>query len=245
MLKFKRLGYGDAIFLESDCAITVTNENHMTYEANDGTLFVSKTSDPTVFHYGLISNKEQYGHAPGYVWSSRVGCLNLVFGTDFVEVVIDNRAGFCMHSTDVLKLLPDGCSFEKQLKFEDNEPYYKLCGYNSIDWGASFDGIQMFNSTSEIVEKTDCEPVALDDNLSIMPTNYEGIFVFDTPTLLINRCDPITRNIAVRSKFRDASESIKSEYVEVYVNKRYGYCASRKYLVEKFPDKFKNKIFEI
>ena len=240
MLEFVRKGYGDDIFLKSDVNPKYSfNDVYMTRDVEGGELIVSYTNIENVYRYGLISNRDSYGHGPGYVWSSRVGVLNLTFETDFVDVVINNCSGYCMRVKEVEKLLPEGCSFERYEQFDDKEPYYRLVGYQQLDWFAESDGIHMFETTSPVEE--DSMMHSTDGVVELYATNYPGIFTFDEQEHISNRYNARTRRLERKSLFDDASDEVKNEYVEVYVNRKYGYCASKEYLKEKFPERFKYK----
>ena len=130
MLTFERIhGYSHVVQLKSDERIVEKSDIVMSKEVVDdrerGLLFVKATSHPKVFHYGCRQIGDGIYHGDGYVWSSRVGVLNLEFDEDFVEVHIDCRAGLCMHKADLEELLPEGMSLKKVIMFEDKEPYYR------------------------------------------------------------------------------------------------------------------------
>lgn len=244
MLKFEGKSlYGDDIRLTSDVDPKGSlNDVYYTREVEGGDLTVGYTNIEKVYRYGLISNRESWGHGPGYVWSSRVGCLNLVFETDFVEVVINNCAGYCMHSTDLIKLLPEGCYFERVECFEDKEPYYKLRGFYDLQWFADNRGVQQFNTTEKL-EITDAGEINAGD-FTLNPTNYDGVYVFDTTESLSSKY-PSTFTHYLREPKREtnwsnAPKELQDAFVEVYVNYEYGYCASKTMLKEKFPERFKN-----
>lgn len=129
MLTFTNIhGYSNVVELHSDDKIMGTGEIIMSKEVKDGLekglLFVKTTSNPKVFTYGFKQIGDGIFHGDGYVWSSRVGCLNNTFGQDFVEVWIDNNATFCMHKDDLQELLPEDYTLEKRVMFKDNEVYY-------------------------------------------------------------------------------------------------------------------------
>ena len=129
MLTFTNVhGYSHVVQLHSDEKIDYTGEIVMSKEVKDGSdrglLFVKATTNPKVFTYGLKQIGNGIYHGDGYVWSSRVGCLNIEFDEDFVEVYIDNFATCCMHKADLQELLPDDISLEKRVMFEDEEIYY-------------------------------------------------------------------------------------------------------------------------
>lgn len=92
-------------------------------------LFAKETSMKDVFTYGDIQLKDDYDHNAGYVWSSRVGCLNKQFGTRFIEVSINNGI-YAMDIDKVKEIVEeqtgDKYNIVEELKFEDNEPYYSL-----------------------------------------------------------------------------------------------------------------------
>ena len=241
MLKFVRKDCtGDAIYLTSDIRPNGRLSNvYYTKDVDGGELVVGYTDIEKVYCYGLISNRESWGHGPGYVWSSRVGCLNLEFGTDFVEVVIDNCAGYCMHKDDLLELLPNGCYFEREECFDDKEPYFKLRGYYELQWWCNNEGRFQFNTT-EALEVTDDEEIHI-DGFTLKATNYEGIYVFDTLEYLSTKY-PMSFSSSWAKPPRDtnwdkAPKEIKDNFVEVYVNYKYGFCASKEMLKKKFPDR--------
>ena len=243
MLKFERKNfYGDDIRLTSDVKLEYRFDDiFMTRDVEGGELRVSYTNIDGVYRYGLISNRECCGHGPGYVWSSRVGCLNLFFGTDFVEVVINNCAGYCMSSADLIKLLPDGCYFERVECFDNNEPYYKLRGYYDLQWFCDNQGINQFNTTEKI-EVTDAEEINI-GGATLKSTNYDGVYVFDTTESLSSKY-PTTYTHYWKEPKRETNwdnmpKEIKDSFVEVYVDYKYGYCASKEMLKEKFPERFK------
>ena len=43
-----------------------------------------------LYTYGYYSHKGSYGHGPEYRWSSRCEVINKVFGTDVVDITINN-----------------------------------------------------------------------------------------------------------------------------------------------------------
>lgn len=112
-------------YFKTNEKIEAIKEVELSRDYPDGTLFVKKTSNPMVFYYGFKSSKPSYDQPAGYVWASRVGCLNLEFEEEFVETVI-NYCCYCMRLKDVEKFIPDGYYFKKVLKFKENEPYYDL-----------------------------------------------------------------------------------------------------------------------
>ena len=120
-------GYSHVAQLKSDEKITsgdIVMSKEIHEPGEHGLLFVRATSNPKVFTYGFKQIGDGIYHGDGYVWSSRVGCLNLEFDEDFVEVHINNCALYCMHKDDLQELLPEGYIREKQLMFKDNEIYY-------------------------------------------------------------------------------------------------------------------------
>jgi hypothetical protein len=129
MLTFTNIHeYSNVVQLHSDERITGTGKIVMSKEVEDGRerglLFVKATTHPKVFTYGLKQLGDGIYHGDGYVWSSRVGCLNIEFYEDFVEVHIDNCANYCMHRADLQELLPDDISLEKRVMFKEKEIYY-------------------------------------------------------------------------------------------------------------------------
>lgn len=90
----------------------------------EGELFVKSTSHSEVFRYGYRQIGDDIYHKDGYIWSSRVGLLNIEFNQDFVEVVIDSCGGYCMHLEDAKKYLPEEYHFEKKVMFKEEEIYY-------------------------------------------------------------------------------------------------------------------------
>ena len=129
MLTLNYIGsYEKRLNLKSDERIKGTDEVVFSKECKDGLehgmLFVKATTNPEVFHYGFRQMGEGIYHGDGYVWSSRVGVLNIEFDQDFVEVIIDNCAGYCMHLEDAKKYLPEGYHFEKRIMFKEEEVYY-------------------------------------------------------------------------------------------------------------------------
>lgn len=242
MLEFVVKYPGGNIHLKSDIHPKYSfNDVYMSRDVDGGELIVAYSNIDRVYHYGLISNREECGHGPGYVWSSRVGVLNLSFGTDFVEVVINGCAGYCMSSKDLIKLMPDGCYFERVESFEDKEPYYCLRGYKNISWFALNNGIHQFNTTED-VEITDDANISV-DGFTLKSTNYDGVYVFDTLEFLSNKY-PINYSRFRHNEEREtgwstAPSSIKDTFVEVYVNYNYGYCASKEMLKQKFPEHYR------
>jgi hypothetical protein len=243
MLKFEgKSFYGDDIHLSSDVNPKGNlDEVYYTKGVSGGELSVGYTNIEKVYTYGLISNRDYMGHGPGYVWSSRVGCLNLEFGTDFVEVVINNCAGYCMHSTDLIKLLPDGCYFERVECFDDKEPYYRLRGFYDLQWFANNEGINQFNTTEKI-QVTDAEEINI-DGFTLKSTNYDGVYVFDTLESLSSKYPTSYTHYYNRPKretnWSNAPKELKDAFIEVYVDYKYGYCASKEMLKEKYPERFR------
>ena len=242
MLQFKFLGYNREPYFSTEEKIEYLNEITLSKEVDGGTLYVKKTSMDGVFTYGLRSNRDYMGHGAGYVWSSRVGCLNLEFGTDFVEVVINN-ACFCMSATDLIKYLPEGCYFERVERFDDNEPYYNIRGYYNLSWFADNEGVNQFRVT-EPIEVTDEEEINIGD-FTLKSTNYEGVYVFDTleslSTKYPHNYTPAWKKVARETNWANAPKEISDNFVEVYVDYKYGYCASKEMLKREFPDRFRYK----
>ena len=125
MLKFKGIHqYSQVIILESDEEIKSTNNKVLTKLVDDGLLYVRETTHPEIFSYGLVQLEDGIYHKAGYVWSSRVGVLNIMFDEEFVEVNIGHCAGYCMRKSDVEKLLPENIELTKKIMFEDDEVYF-------------------------------------------------------------------------------------------------------------------------
>ena len=104
----------------------------LTHEDGEYKLFTKETSMKDLFTYGAIQLKDgysQWDHKAGYVWASRVGCLNKQFGTQFIEVNVGSR-GYAMDVNLVKKLVEeqtgDKYSIVEDICFDDKEPYYNL-----------------------------------------------------------------------------------------------------------------------
>ena len=238
MLGFKFIGHNDDLYFNSDENIKGINEYVYTKEDEDGILFVRKTTNDKVFSYGFQSKKPHYDQGAGYIWASRVGCLNLEFGTDFVDVVI-NSCSFCMSAKDILEILPEGCYFERYEMFDDKEPNYRLRGYKDIQWFASHNGINMFTTTMPI--QATGEVVLVDGDVELISTNYEGVYMFDTPEVFTDReigGQFFYRREMKPSKFNKMSTDTKSKFIEVFVDRHYGYCMSKDFIKKKFVNEY-------
>ena len=127
MLKFDCIRYGTICIRSDEKVVADTNKEVYGASNTETHLFVCETNIPTVYHFGARNLKpDNFGHGVGYVWSSRVGCLNLEFGTDFVEVYVNNCAGFCMRVSDLERLMPVWYYFKKVVRYESKEPYYEV-----------------------------------------------------------------------------------------------------------------------
>lgn len=127
MLKFDHIRYG-TICVKSDEKVAPNRQKEVHGMSNENShLFVCETNIPSVYNFGAMNLKpDNFGHDAGYVWSSRVGVLNKEFGTDFVEVYVNNYAGYCMSVNDLKRLMPAEYSFKKVIRFESQEPYYEV-----------------------------------------------------------------------------------------------------------------------
>lgn len=79
------------------------------FEDDEGTLFVSATENPYLFRYGYRQKKADCdGNPAGYVWSSRPGCLNQQFGTDYMTVLHQSDGTLVASAKVIETLLPEG-----------------------------------------------------------------------------------------------------------------------------------------
>lgn len=114
MIRVKSIYYGVA-YLETDEGLDqykrvgYSSEKLFSQEDNGGELFVMATAHPAFVRYGYKQKKSDYlGNPAGYVWSSRPGCLNQAFGTDYVSCVVDSDGTLAIKASELEKILPVG-----------------------------------------------------------------------------------------------------------------------------------------
>ena len=124
-IMFKRFTSDEKVTVSDVCLSTIIEEEQE--EA-----FVKKTSIEGVYSYGLKQLKDGIEHKAGYVWASRCGVMNMLFGTKLLEVSINGRC-YGM-DIDVFKALLEeqtGDKYEVQQYYQPydkkhEEPNYQL-----------------------------------------------------------------------------------------------------------------------
>ena len=113
MIKVKSVYYGK-VYLDADEGldeygrIGYTKDKLFSQADEDGELFVMATAHPAFVRYGYKQNKADYhGHSAGYIWSSRPGCLNQAFGTDYVECIVGSDGTMAIKASVLETILPE------------------------------------------------------------------------------------------------------------------------------------------
>ena len=93
-MKFDFMSYNDPYFVGEDDL--TPGEIILETEADNGTYFVRKSNIDGIFTYGFKQNEADYhGNPVGYIWSSRAGVMNKLFGTTLIEVVYKKQTSCC------------------------------------------------------------------------------------------------------------------------------------------------------
>lgn len=121
MIKVTGIYYGRA-YIETDEGLDqykrvgYSSEKLFSQEDKDGELFVMATANPAFVRYGYKQNAEDYlGNPAGYVWSSRPGCLNQAFGTDYVDCVVGSDGTLAIKASELERVLPKGYCLRKTI----------------------------------------------------------------------------------------------------------------------------------
>lgn len=86
-------------------------------------IFVAETTVPEVYMYGAVQLTDEWEHKAGYVWSSRPGFLNELFGECFVDIRYNNCT-YAMKASDLEDYLSDEYYISRS--FSGGEPNYKV-----------------------------------------------------------------------------------------------------------------------
>lgn len=113
MIKVTSVYYGK-VYLETDEGldeykrIGYTNEQLFSQHDKDGELFVMATAHPAFVRFGYQQKRADYlGNPAGYVWSSRPGCVNQAFGTDYVDCIVGSDGTLAIKASELEKILPE------------------------------------------------------------------------------------------------------------------------------------------
>lgn len=130
---------GQYLYLETDEGLDeynrvgYTNEKLFSQVDADGELFVMATANPAFVRYGFRQSKADYlGNPAGYVWSSRPGCLNQAFGTDYVSCVVGSDGTLAIKASVLETILPEGYTLRKHID-KDGEITYIVTKENVDD----------------------------------------------------------------------------------------------------------------
>lgn len=106
-----------------------------------GELFLMKSSeDPRLYAFGF--NEFEDGKLSSYHWSSNSDSINRAFGTNLIEVCINNNGWIAMDKKEVEAFLPEGYKIfgpwiVQEVQFEDHEfdptiyEYMQICDYST------------------------------------------------------------------------------------------------------------------
>lgn len=83
-------------------------------DADDYTFIYKENRDGFV-SYGAIQKKDTYEHEAGYVWSSRAGLINVIFGKRCLEISLTDSSN---------RLYSVNMTVEKVLSCLENMPYH-------------------------------------------------------------------------------------------------------------------------
>lgn len=97
-------------------------------------LFCENTNVDGLYHFGCKQLVASYDHGPGYVWSSRAGCINGQFGMKlYDECIINGVFGWHLDMNTLKSLVEEftGKEYDIQQHIipwdrKDDEPTYRL-----------------------------------------------------------------------------------------------------------------------
>lgn len=97
-------------------------------------LFCESTNVDGIYYFGCKQLREGNGHGAGYVWSSRVGCINGQFGLQLYDDCVINDVGGWHADINLLKTLMEdytGMKYTVEQYYpgydkDKEEPNYKL-----------------------------------------------------------------------------------------------------------------------
>lgn len=138
MLKIKDITYPNGsprFHISCDEKIVVKEKIHSKLvERDTEELFCESTNVPGVYHFGCMQLTASYDHGPGYVWSSRAGCINGQFGTQLYDDCVVDGASYWKLDIQTLKPLVEEFTGKKYIveqyytRYDENkeEPLYKF-----------------------------------------------------------------------------------------------------------------------
>ena len=91
--------------------------------------------------FGVSNDHRSFGHEPGYMWSSRCGVFNTMFGMRLIDITLCAKnpyGGYCRYGyynltiDKALDLLPDGFHISLY-QYADGEEFYHFVRYDEDD----------------------------------------------------------------------------------------------------------------